>query len=156
MGIFGWCRKPALVISSYDEAAAIKEDDLFVVTQTTIREEVLFDVIKALEDKNKVFHVNNTICSATTKRQKSCEKLAKESDIMIVIGGRKSSNTKKLCEISKKFCKNTFFVENIKDLPLKELQKCNRIGVAAGASTPECTIKEVIARMLSLIHILIV
>ena len=134
MGIFGWCRKPALVISSYDEAAAIKEDDLFVVTQTTIREEVLF-------------HVNNTICSATTKRQKSCEKLAKESDIMIVIGGRKSSNTKKLCEISKKFCKNTFFVENIKDLPLKELQKCNRIGVAAGASTPECTIKEVIARM---------
>ena len=147
IGIFGWCRKPAIVVSRYDEAAAIESDDLFIVTQTTIREEVLQEVVKALTDSGKTFYVNNTICSATTKRQESCEKLAKESDLMIVIGGRKSSNTKKLCEISKKFCKNTYFVENIEDLPLKQLRKCNRIGIAAGASTPECTIKEVIARM---------
>ena len=147
MGIFGWCRNPALVVSSYDEAAAIEADDLFVVTQTTIKEEMLNSVTDALSAAGRDFTVNNTICSATTKRQQACEKLARESDLMIVIGGRKSSNTKKLCEISKKFCANTFFVENIEDLPLKEVQKCNRIGIAAGASTPECTIKEVIARM---------
>ena len=147
MGIFGWCRRPALVVSSYEEASAIEEDDLFVVTQTTIREDMLLSVIEALKDNGKSFQVHNTICSATAKRQKSCEELAKKSDLMVVIGGRKSSNTKKLYEISKKFCKNTFFIENIEDLPLKELQKCNRIGIAAGASTPECTIKEVIARM---------
>lgn len=147
MGIFGWCRKPAAVVSSYEEAAALEDDDFFVVTQTTIREEMLNDVISALEENGKTYQVTNTICSATSKRQESCEQLAKESDLMVVVGGRNSSNTKKLYEISKKFCKNTFFVENIEDLPLKELQKCNRIGVAAGASTPECTIKEVIARM---------
>ena len=147
MGIFGWCRNPALVVSSYDEAAAIEADDLFVVTQTTIKEEMLSSVTDALSAAGRDFTVNNTICSATTKRQQACEKLARESDLMIVIGGRKSSNTKKLCEISKKFCANTFFVEDTEDLPLQGLSKCNKIGVAAGASTPECVIKEVIAAM---------
>ena len=147
MGIFGWCRKPAIVVSSYEEAAAVNEDDFFVVTQTTIREAMLNDVIKAFEDNGKTFDVNNTICSATSKRQESCEKLAKESELMVVIGGKNSSNTKKLYDISKKYCPNSYFVQNIEDLPLKQVQKCNRIGIAAGASTPECTIKEVIARM---------
>ena len=147
MGIFGWCRKPAIVVSSYEEAAAVSEDDFFVVTQTTIREAMLNDVIKAFEDNGKTFDVNNTICSATSKRQESCEKLAKESELMVVIGGKNSSNTKKLYDISKKYCPNSYFVQNIEDLPLKQVQKCNRIGIAAGASTPECTIKEVIARM---------
>lgn len=147
MGIFGWCQKAAIIVSSYEEAALVEADDLFVVTQTTIREELLNEVVKAFEDNGKKFIVNNTICNATSKRQKSCEELAKISDLMVVIGGRNSSNTKKLFEISKKYCPNTFFVENIEDLPLKQLQKCNRIGIAAGASTPECTIKEVIASM---------
>ena len=147
LGISGWCRKPAIIVSSYDEALDVEEDNLFVVTQTTIREDMLEDVLKAFREKNKRFSVSNTICSATSKRQKSCEELAKKSDLMIVIGGRHSSNTKKLYEISKKNCLNSHFVENINDLPLKEIQKCNRIGIAAGASTPECTIKEVIARM---------
>ncbi len=66
---------------------------------------------------------------------------------MVIIGGKNSSNTQKLYEISKKLCQNTFFVEKIEDLPLRELAKCNKIGVAAGASTPECVIKEVIATM---------
>ncbi len=147
MGIYGWCKKPAIIVSSYGEAALVEEDDLFVVTQTTIREELLDEVVRAFEDNGKKITVNNTICNATSKRQESCEELAKISDLMVVIGGRNSSNTKKLFEISKKYCPNTFFVENIEDLPLKQLQKCNRIGIAAGASTPECTIKEVIASM---------
>ena len=134
-------------MSSYEEACEIPEDDLFVVTQTTIREQMLRDVLRALEEQGKIYQVNNTICNATSKRQESCEKLARESDLMIVVGGRNSSNTKKLYEISKKNCANSYFVENIEDLPLKEVAKCNRIGIAAGASTPECTIKEVIARM---------
>ena len=147
LGISGWCRKPAVIVSSYEEACEIPEDDLFVVTQTTIREQMLRDVLQALEEQGKNYQVNNTICNATSKRQESCEKLARESDLMIVVGGRNSSNTKKLYEISKKNCANSYFVENIEDLPLKEVAKCNRIGIAAGASTPECTIKEVIARM---------
>ncbi|NLD19245.1 MAG: bifunctional 4-hydroxy-3-methylbut-2-enyl diphosphate reductase/30S ribosomal protein S1 [Clostridiales bacterium] len=147
MGVFGWCKKLAAVVSSYEEALELKGDDFFVVTQTTIRKDMLNQVLKALDEKRKKYTVRNTICSATVKRQESCEELSKKSDLMIVIGGKNSSNTKKLYEISKKYCANTFFVENIEDLPLKQLQKCNRIGIAAGASTPERTIKEVIASM---------
>ena len=66
---------------------------------------------------------------------------------MVIIGDKPSSNTKKLYEIAKKHCSNSFFAENISDLPLKENQKYNKIGVAAGASTPESVIKEVIANM---------
>ena len=151
LGISGWCRKPAIVVSSRSDAEKVEEDDLFIVTQTTIREKTLSDVLSVFDEKNKSYQVNNTICSATAKRQKSCEELAADSDLMIVIGGRHSSNTKKLYEISKKNCANSYFVENIDDLPLKELKKCNRIGVAAGASTPECVIKEVIANMSEMI-----
>ncbi len=147
LGISGWCRKPAVVVNSREDAENVEGDDLFIVTQTTIREKTLNDVLSVFDEKHKAYQVNNTICSATAKRQKSCKELAADSDLMIVIGDRHSSNTKKLYEISKKNCANSYFVENIDDLPLKELKKCNRIGIAAGASTPECTIKEVIARM---------
>lgn len=147
MGTFGWCRKPALVAGSYEEAVRINEDDLFIVAQTTIKKEMLDGVVRALSENGKKFIVKNTICSATEKRQKACAELAAKCDMMVVVGDRKSSNTKKLYEISKKYCPYTYFIENIEDLPLKRLGKCNRIGLAAGASTPECTIKEVIARM---------
>ena len=74
-------------------------------------------------------------------------KLAKKCDCFIVIGGKNSSNTQKLAEIAKKTCKKVYFVEKIEDLPLHKIAKYNKIGVAAGASTPECVIKEVIATM---------
>ena len=74
-------------------------------------------------------------------------KLAKMCDCFIVIGGHNSSNTQKLAEIAKKTCKKVYFIEKIEDLPLHKIAKYNKIGVAAGASTPECVIKEVIATM---------
>ena len=146
-GISGWCNAPAIVVSSRREAETIDADDLFVVTQTTIREELLEEVLEGLRAKGRRFQVHNTICSATANRQNACAQLARESDAMVIIGDRKSSNTKKLYEIAKEECAETYFVENIEDLPLKRLIKCNRIGLSAGASTPERTIKEVIASM---------
>ena len=146
-GISGWCETPAIVVSTAEEARQIEADDLFVVAQTTIRQEMLEEVCDALKAEGKKYEVHNTICSATENRQAAARQLAKESELMLVIGGRNSSNTRKLFEIAEKNCKETYFVENIQDLPLKRLAKCNRIGIAAGASTPECTIKEVIASM---------
>ena len=112
---------------------------------------MLDEIVEVFEEKNIDAEINNTICSATRDRQEACAKLAAKSDAMVIIGGRNSSNTRKLYEISKKLCKNSYFIENIRDLPLKQLRKCNKIGIAAGASTPECVIKEVIANMSEMI-----
>ena len=80
-------------------------------------------------------------------RQESAEALAKIVDAMIVIGGKNSSNTIKLAEISKKQCKNVFHIETIEDLALQELQSFNTIGITAGASTPDWIIKEAVKVM---------
>lgn len=146
-GINGWCDNKGKVIYSIDEAKQIKEDNLFIVCQTTIIKKVLDDIINIFNDMGKTYLVNNTICNATSIRQEATKELAKESDCMIIIGGKESSNTKKLYEIASKWCSNTHFVEKNDEILLHEFNKCNKIGVAAGASTPDCLIKEVIATM---------
>ncbi len=146
-GINGWCQDQATIINSPEEAEKIEKKTYFLVCQTTIKKELLDSITDVLQKREVEAEVKNTICNATKERQTSCENLSKEVDVMVIIGGRNSSNTHKLFEISKKNCRNTFFVENIEDLPLKQIEKYNKIGVAAGASTPECVIKEVIANM---------
>ena len=146
-GINGWCGESAIIVNSGAEAAEIAADNLFVVAQTTIRHAVFEEVLGVLTDGQKQMEVKNTICDATSNRQKSCMETASKVELMLVLGDKHSSNTRKLYDISKKYCNNTFFIENIDDLPLKEVVKCNKIGVAAGASTPECLIKEVITKM---------
>lgn len=150
-GINGWCENRAIIVGNRSEAMAVNTESGFIVCQTTIKKELLDEVIEVFSAKGMEMEIHNTICNATTERQKSCAELAKRVDAMVIVGGRNSSNTRKLYEISKKNCNNSFFIENIRDLPLKELRKCNKIGVAAGASTPECVIKEVIANMSEMI-----
>ncbi len=150
-GINGWCDNSAITVNSVEDAEGVLENHnrnlFFLVAQTTIKKELLDAVIRVFETNNVHVEVNNTICNATAIRQKSCAELAEICDAMLIIGGRESSNTGKLFEISEKKCKKTFFVEKIEDLPLHQIAKCNKIGIAAGASTPECVIKEVIATM---------
>lgn len=150
-GINGWCDNSAITVNSVEDAEGVLENHnrnlFFLVAQTTIKKELLNAVIRVFETNNVHVEVNNTICNATALRQKSCAELAEICDAMLIIGGRESSNTGKLFEISEKKCKKTFFVEKIEDLPLHQIAKCNKIGIAAGASTPECVIKEVIASM---------
>ena len=126
-GINGWCGNSACIVNSPEEAERLAAGEYFIVCQTTIRQELLDEVTDVLRRKGCVTEIENTICSATSKRQKSCEELAKTVEAMVIIGGRNSSNTRKLYEISKKHCKSTFFVENIGDLPLKEIKKYNKI-----------------------------
>ncbi|MDD3170040.1 MAG: bifunctional 4-hydroxy-3-methylbut-2-enyl diphosphate reductase/30S ribosomal protein S1 [Eubacteriales bacterium] len=147
IGINGWCDNEASVVSNPEDAKAVTEDRLFLVAQTTITVQLFQEMIAVFEKENKEVVVHNTICRATEQRQKSCMETAIDSDLMVIIGGSDSSNSKKLYEIAKKYCGNTYFIENIETLPLKEVEKCNRIGISAGASTPERIIKEVIATM---------
>lgn len=92
---------------------------------------------------NYEINIDNTICSATELRQKETSKLATEVDAMIIIGGKNSSNTKKLYEIASSKCKNTYIVETIDDLK-EDMSVFDIVGVMAGASTPKESIDEVV------------
>ncbi len=146
IGISGWC-KNSIIVNSYEEALKITEDELYIVAQTTIKKDMLDAVCLALNENKKHYIKENTICDATKKRQESTEAISKLCEMVVVVGDKSSSNTQKLFQIAKKHNKNVFFAEKIEDLPLQDVKKYNRIGVAAGASTPDSLIKEVIATM---------
>lgn len=146
-GIVGWAGDNCRVIDSLAMAHEVDGDGITLVAQTTITADLWDSVVGYFKETRTDVDAIRTICNATTLRQTSCELLALSSDAMVVIGDRNSANTKKLVEIAKKHAPATFFVENSADLPLKELVKYDRIGVAAGASTPERIIKEVISTM---------
>ncbi len=89
----------------------------------------------------------DTICSVTENRQTEVDALSREVDVLLVIGGRDSSNTNKLYEIARKNQPKTFFVESIDDLPEVQVTTHTKVGIAAGASTPGSIIKEVKKKM---------
>jgi 4-hydroxy-3-methylbut-2-enyl diphosphate reductase len=148
-GINGWCENSALILGNEEECEKIFakncEFPVSVVSQTTLRQEKAKNIEKILKKyfTNTVFF--DTICSATEERQKAAEKLSKESDVMLVLGGRNSSNTDKLFEICKEHCEATYKIENAKELDgISHLFKNNikKVGITAGASTPDKVIKE--------------
>ena len=148
-GIIGWAQSQGLVDVIQNEQQAHEIDNKYhiVVAQTTFEREKYEAIAKILQEKNPEIQVKNTICNATRERQDSARNLARETDLMIVVGGKNSSNSKKLAEICEKYCPCTVFIENIQELSLKNPEKYSRIGVAAGASTPVSDIEEVIANM---------
>ena len=148
VGINGWCNDRAFIINSEEEARKLpKFEKVCVVSQTTNRFEkfqLLSDIVKEKSGESEVF---NTICNATRTRQDSAAELAQRVDAMVVIGGKTSSNTTKLAEISKKYCNNVYLIETVEELALQELQNFNTIGITAGASTPDRIIKEAVKVM---------
>ena len=148
----GWCNYTAIILGNAQEARDYAKNCCvnqipLVVCQTTIRRELLDSIIEVFDEAAIPYEIKNTICNATRDRQESCAELAAKVDCMVVIGDPSSSNSKKLYEIANNNCKNAMFIQDISDLELKELHNYNKIGVTAGASTPEWIIKEVIASM---------
>lgn len=145
IGINGWCNNSALIISSADEITEeiLLLPDVSLVSQTTLNHFVWEEIISKLKGNNNI-KVFDTICSATRKRQEEAEKIAERSDAMIIIGGKESSNTKKLVYICSRFCP-AYHIESANQLP-QNIEGEN-IGITAGASTPADIIKEVIHTM---------
>lgn len=108
-----------------------------VVAQTTQRRENLEAVVAALREAGLAPIVKNTICSATRQRQEAAADLASAVDAMVVIGGRNSSNTTRLAEVCALTCPRTFHIESADELDPAAFAGCRRVGVTAGASTPE-------------------
>lgn len=119
-----------------------------VVVQTTQRISTLNKIVEYLLPLSKELTVANTICKSTTLRQSEAEELAQESDLMIVVGSKKSANTTHLAEILKGISK-TIHIEDDNDLKVYEniIQDANNISITAGASTPEKIIQNVIAKL---------
>ncbi|MBU5426620.1 bifunctional 4-hydroxy-3-methylbut-2-enyl diphosphate reductase/30S ribosomal protein S1 [Tissierella pigra] len=148
IGINGWCNNKAFIVSSLEDAEKLPMmDKICVVSQTTNTQEKFETLCEIIKEKGNEVKIFNTICNATNLRQESCKKLSSQVDAMIIIGGYHSSNTKKLVEVSKKYCKNVYHIETSKELPLQTLSKFNKIGITAGASTPDWIIKEVVETM---------
>lgn len=146
IGINGWCNNTA-IISKGDELLQNLPKKIFVVSQTTEKQCNFDKVLDMVSDKCSEVVALNTICNATEVRQKAANDLSKEVDTMVVIGGYNSSNTTKLYEICKKNCKNTIHVENAGEIPMEFINKANKIGITAGASTPDWIIKEAVLKM---------
>lgn len=146
IGINGWCENQALIINDVNEQIDEKmlEKEVCVVAQTTIKREIFGQIVQNVKKTCKSTLIFDTICSATKDRQAETESLSKISDCMIVIGGRESSNTRKLFEIAKANCPEAYHIETHEEIPQKTY---NKIGITAGASTPHRIIEEVVKAM---------
>ena len=148
IGINGWCNNEAVIALDEAELEGVfsPEDKVCAVSQTTMDRKTFEKIIFFLKNTCQTPMVFDTICSATNERQKEAAEIAKNVELMVVIGGKNSSNTNKLFSICSKYCKNTCKIENFEDFP-QNIYIPKKIGITAGASTPSWIIKEVVSRM---------
>ncbi len=145
-GIMGWSSTPAIVIGSPEEAEKFSFEagkEVCVVSQTTFNYNKFQDVVEIFMKKGYNGSVVNTICNATEVRQTEAREIAARVDVMIIIGGNHSSNTRKLYEICMQECANTYFIQTLNDLHLDLPKSVRLVGITAGASTPNNIIEEV-------------
>ena len=145
-GIIGWTLGDSAVVETPEEMEKLvlpRDRGLCFVSQTTFNYNKFEELVEILLKKRYDSHVINTVCNATEERQSEAEGIAAKVDVMLVIGGRHSSNTQKLFEICSNKCKNTYFVETLDDLDTKPFQSFRHVGITAGASTPKKIIEEV-------------
>ena len=148
VGINLWCSetKPAITIENTEEAVDFdipKDEKVCIVSQTTFNLNKFNELVEILKKKGYYINVVNTICNATEVRQSEALKIAKDSDAVIVIGGLSSSNTQKLFEICRRECNNTQYIQTLNDLDVDSLRDVKKVGITAGASTPNNIIEEV-------------
>lgn len=157
IGTISYCGKNYSIIQDEKELKeALKRFEktnikkLLVISQTTfsLKKFTLIEqaIKEELKDEENII-IKNTICRATELRQKETEELSKKVDLMIIIGGKNSSNTIKLYEIAQKYCENSICIETADELQIEKISKYEKIGVMAGASTPKESIDNVIKKL---------
>ncbi|WP_027396200.1 4-hydroxy-3-methylbut-2-enyl diphosphate reductase [Anaerovibrio lipolyticus] len=141
--IIEWAGDGAVAIETEEEADALpKYGKLGIVAQTTFSAPKFKLIVERLLDKSSDMKILRTICTATDQRQSAAMKLATEVDLMIVIGGKNSANTTRLAQLCGDKCK-TYHIETADELRDDWFDKIKKIGITAGASTPDWIIKEV-------------
>ena len=145
-GIRGWGNEDTKVVenlSDFEKLSLPSGTRLCIVAQTTFNYNKFQDLVEKISKKRYDIIVLNTICNATQERQVEAKKIASQVDVMLVIGGKNSSNTQKLYEICQKECKNTFYIQTLDDLNPECISSACNVGITAGASTPNNIIEEV-------------
>ncbi|TCL59955.1 4-hydroxy-3-methylbut-2-enyl diphosphate reductase [Kineothrix alysoides] len=151
-GIMGWAVTETIVMESEKEVedfvndknnGVLKNEEICIVSQTTFNYNKFKDLVEIFSKRGYNVNVVNTICNATEERQTEAKQIASQVQTMIVIGGTHSSNTRKLYEICKKECENTYFIQTLDDLHLELPKAASPVGITAGASTPNNIIEEV-------------
>ncbi len=145
-GIIGWCKGPVKVFKTVEEAEDFVPENginYVLLAQTTFQVKKFKEIVDLFAKKEYNIYVVNTICNATEERQRSAAELAQKADAMIVIGSNGSSNTRKLYEICRERCENTYYIQTLDDLHLVLPDTTELVGITAGASTPQNIIEEV-------------
>lgn len=155
IGTYSFCGENSFIIQNIDEVDEAVEKfeksnlkDILVISQTTFSVEKFNNITEKLEksiNRKKInMIIDKTICDATRLRQEEAVDISKKVDLMIIVGGKNSSNTKKLYEIADKNCKKAIWIETKNELLTEDLTKYKKIGITAGASTPKESIEEII------------
>ncbi len=153
VGIKGWAGENAYVVASPEDIRHLPPvNTALVVCQTTIRQELADALFSEIQQRIPGAELFNSICETTRQRQEETRLLAQKSDAMVVIGDKKSSNTRKLYEIALKFCNNTQYIESVDELLLEKFLNCDIISIVAGASAPDWIIREVETQMSEFEH----
>ena len=144
--IKGWSFTPTYIVETPEEAESFvcpEKEELCIVSQTTFNYKKFQDVVEILRKKGYNASVVDTVCNATEVRQTEARELAARADVMIVIGGNHSSNTRKLYEICRQECELTYYIQTLADLHLQLPESVRLVGITAGASSPNNIIEEV-------------
>lgn len=149
VGLVGWSGGNAKVIESPRDIEEIK-DKVGILAQTTQAEENFKKIVAEIKKRAKDVKAENTICGATTKRQHAAVELARKVDLILVIGDKMSANTKRLTELCSQTGTETHQIETAADLNPAWLKGKEKVGISAGASTPEWVIEEIITKLRSL------
>ncbi|MDD2781403.1 4-hydroxy-3-methylbut-2-enyl diphosphate reductase [Sulfuricurvum sp.] len=145
-GVKSYADSNVYVVNSPDEIDALKlREKVATVAQTTRKIEEYQQIVRKLMAAHKEVRVFNTICNATFDNQDAVRDLAQQADVMIVIGGKNSSNTKQLHSISQEFCPNSYHIESQEDLDPVWFRGKEFCGISAGASTPDWIINQVVS-----------
>ena len=147
-GIKGWADEKChvTIINSPEDAENYMKNStkkLCIVSQTTFNYNKFQDIVEIIAKKGYDITVLNTICNATQERQVEAMRIASQVDVMLVIGGKHSSNTQKLYDICRKECKNTYYIQTLGDFNPECISSVRSVGITAGASTPNNIIEEV-------------
>ena len=147
-GLIGFSQGKGIIVENEDQVKSLPNRKRRAILAQSTQDLYLFEkIVSALIEKTKELNVYNTICRSTQTRQKSTSELASCVDILFIVGGKNSSNTNKLYQISKRILPNTHFIESAAQIKPEMLKGAQKTGISGGASTPPSAIQEAVAKI---------